>query len=704
MSKRTKQIRKLAAIMFTDMVGYSALTQKNEALALELLEEHRQLLRPIFLKHKGREIETAGDSFFVEFRSALEATRSAIEIQQALFQHNEAVNPERRIRLRIGLHLGDVVHQGKHVHGDGVNIAARIEPCAEPGGVCISEDVARQVQNKINVPIRKLDTKRLKNIQLQVEIFEIQFPWSTKHTERESPSLLTRTERVRQTTGKRLKLEWILLYGVVAVIAMAIVLFFFTLKSESVRNKTVAVLPFINVGGEAEEEYFSDGMTDDILTQLGKIAALKVISRTTMMRYKGTTKGPPEIGKELNAGVVLEGSVRRSAGQVRITAQLIDANTDEALWSESYDKEFTQIFAIQSDVARRIAKSLETTLSSDEKQRLERKPTNNLEAYELYLKGRYYWNQRLPEKLNKGIDLFKQAIEKDPDYALAYAGLADSYTILGNFNLLPPKQTYPEAKVAAEKALAIDNNLAEAHASLGFAIMNYDWDWAAAERELRQAIAINPNYAAARSWYALLLTVTGRFEDATIIRAEALALDPLSPVISTDIGLTLYYARKYDEAIEQFKKTLEIDPAFALAYVPLGAAYEQKRMYKEAITAYQTFTMGLSLARLRHPIPIAALGHVFAVSGRTDEALDMLGLVEEMSDSQYVAPYWKGVLSIGLGREDQALMWLEKAYEGRDGSMIFLKVDPVFSGIRSNPRFTSLLRKLRLEEHVIRTP
>jgi TolB-like protein/class 3 adenylate cyclase/Tfp pilus assembly protein PilF len=687
MSEKARQLRKLAAIMFTDMVGYSALTQKNEALALELLEEHRQLVRPLFSKHNGKEIETAGDSFFVEFASALDATRCAIQIQQMLFHRNSTTQPERQIRLRIGLHLGDVVHRGRHVQGDGVNIAARIEPCAEAGGICVSEDVARQVENKIELRLIRLGKRELKNIQLPVAIYRIEMPWEKRR--------LPFTDRFASALKSNKKF----LYGTLAATGVTLVILsiIYLFTGVPANSKTIAVLPFNNMSGNPADEYFSDGMTDDILIQLGKIADLKVISLTTMMHYKGTKMAPREIGKELNAGVILDGSVRRAADQVRITAKLIDANTDEQLWADGYDKEFTKPFDIQSDVAKEIANALRAKLSSDEKKRLERKPTDNLEAYDLYLRGRYYWNKRLPDKLQKGIEHFKQAIAKDSNYALAYAGLADSYTILGNYNLLPPKQTYPEAKKAALKALEIDSNLAEAHASLGFARMNYDWDWAAAERELKRAIEINPNYATARSWYAFLLTVMGRFEEATHVRKKALELDPLSPVINADVGLTLYFARRYDEAIEQFNKTLEIDPTFALAYIPLGGAYVQKKMYKEAIDAYQKFTIGLAYAHLSHPIPIAALGHVYAVSGRTDDALTMRELLENKTgEYEYVAPYWMGVLSIGLGKKEQALNWLEKAYEGRDGSMVLLKVDPVFDGIRSDPRFTALLRKMGL--------
>ncbi len=690
MTEKGRQVRKLAAIMFTDMVGYSALTQRNEPLALELLEEHRQLLRSVFLLHNGKEVETAGDAFFVEFVSALDATQCAIAIQTKLFQRNASVGPERHIRLRIGLHLGDVVHHGKHVHGDGVNIAARVESCAAPGSICISEDVARQVENKIEMRLIQLAKQQLKNIQLPVTIYRIEMPWEKTHSSG------------RHGFAVGLKSTRMLLYALFAAAAVALIAYslnrlFTRLPANS---NSIAVLPFKNLSEDKDNEYFSDGITGEIIGQLCKIAGLNVISQTSVMQYKGEEKqNLRDIASALNVGTVLEGRVQRAANRVHISVALINAANDHHLWQETYDEEMTvsSIFSIQTSVAQRIAKTLETQILPAEKERIGKGNTNNFEAYDLYLKGRYYWNKRLPASLNKGIQCFNQAIEKDSNYALAYAGLADSYTILGNFNLDPPHLAYPKAEAAARRALSLDSNLADAHASLGFAKLNYDWDWPAAEKELQRAIAIDPNSATARSWYAFLLTVMGRFDEVTPFRDKAMELGPQSPVINTDVGLTLYFARKYDAAIERFKNALETDPTFGLAYVPMGGAYVQKKMYKEAIEAYQTFTAGLAFAHLSHPIPVAAIGHVFAVSGRTREAHDYLELVEEMSASQYVAPYWRAVLYIGLGKKEQAITWLEKAYENRDGSMVFLRVDPVFDSIRADARFVALLKRMKLD-------
>ena len=692
MTEQITEHRKLAAIMFTDMVGYSALTQKNEKLSLELLDEQRKLLRPIFPKHHGREIETAGDSFFVEFDSALEAVQCAIDIQKMVHERNKSVASDRALQLRIGLHLGDVVYMDKHVHGDGVNIAARIEPLAEPGGISISEDVARQIQNKIELPVIKLGKRDLKNIQLPMDIYQIIMPWEKKH--------FPLSKRMKLT----LKRQRTRVYGFGALVVLGVVVWYYLipLKSISSDRNSIAVLPFQNLNQDRENEFFSDGITEDVRAQISKIAKLKVISRTSVMQYKNTEKSLQEIGRELNVGTILEGSVRRADNKVRIVAQLFNAQNDDLLWGlDTYERELTEIFVIQSDVALKIAQALETMLSPGEKERLDKKPTANLEAYDLYLKGRYHWFKRMPNDLKKGIDYFEQALERDSNYALAYAGLADSYAILGAYNLLPPNTTYPKAIKAATRALQIDDQLAEAHTSLAYALMHYTWDWSGAEREFKRAIELNPNYSLARAWYALFLTARGRFDEAISVRKKAQELDPLSAAISSDAGLTLYFSRNYDEAIVQFRKAVDSVPSFVLANIPLGAAYVQKKMYTEAIKAFQTVSMASTfVTSTSHPIPLAGLAHVYAVSGRRDDALMFLELLMDQSRDEYVAPYWIGAVHTGLGNTEEAFAWLEKAYEEHDGLLIFLKVDPIFDPLRSEPRFISLLRKLGFDTSI----
>ncbi len=678
MTIESKEQRRLAAIMFTDMVGYSSLTQKNESLALELLDESRRIVRPLVETHHGKEIETAGDAFFLEFPSALDAARCAVEIQKKLHERNSTASHDGRIVLRIGIHLGDVVQRDRNVHGDGVNIAARIEPLAGPGGICISEDVARQIQNKIGLPLVRLGQGELKNITLSVDIYRIVLPW-------EKSSTISQ----RLLFGKRRKKVYAL--AAIAATAVAIVVFVFSFRSESKGAYGIAVLPFKNMSGAQENEYFSDGITEDVIAQLSKIKHLRVISPTSMRRYKNTDKQPRLIGQELDVSTILDGSIRREGDSVRILAHLIDAATDEQVWAGEYNQGLANIFAIQYDVATRIARELKAKISPEEEDRLISKQTENLQAYDLYLRGRYLWNKRLPpDTLKKSIDYFEQAIAADPNYALAYAGLADAYMVLGDFNILPPQKTYVKAREAALKAMMIDDGLSEVHTSFAFSLMHHDWDWSRAETEFKRAIELNPSNARAHSWYGLLLTAAGRFDEAVAEGERALRLDPNSAAIRSDAGLTLYFSRRYDSAIGAFKGVLQLDPMFALAYLPLGGAYEQKQILD---SARYWFSMA-SIFSGRNPIALAAMCHAYALSGMRNDAMTMLELLEEKSQSEYVATYWKVVAYLGLGQDQRALDLLELALNERDGMLVFLQVDPVFDSLRSHPRFKAVVDKM----------
>jgi len=666
--------------MFTDMVGYSAMTQKNENLALELLEEHRQILRSFFSEHGGHEVETAGDAFFVEFTSALEAVQCAIEIQKALFERNKSTPSEKQIRIRIGVHLGDVVHSGKNVLGDGVNIAARIEPLAHSCGICISQDVARQIQNKIDLPIKKIDRAKLKNIQLPVDVYAVVLPWLEKEL------------KTRKITGFKKK-HVLIPVGVLAVVCILTALWFLpSLINNKVEKKSIAVLPFRNMSEKIENEYFSDGITEDIIAHLSKLKNLKVISRTSIMQYKNTDKNLKDIGDELNVSTILEGSVRRDNQRIRIVAQLIDAEEDEHLWTATYDTLITEIFDIQSSVAKKIALTLKTTISRADNQLFDRTVTKNLLAYDLYLKGRYHWNKRMPDDLKKGIDFFEKALKIDPEFAHAYSGLADSYIILGNFGILPPEEAFTKGKKAALNALKINNMLAEAHTSLALAQMHYDWNWQDAETGFKRAIELDPGYAMAYSLYASYLTALKRSEEATIFREKARDLDPDCSAILLNESLELYFEKKYDQTIIHCQKLLELDPFLILAYIPLCGAYVEKSMYDEAIEkliSAQYLSKG-------HSTVMAITGYVHAVSGKKDEARDLLEILLEKSQEEYIGPFWIAVLYAGLGENDQALTWLEKSCEQRDGILVYLDVIPIFEYLHADPRFVNILTQMGL--------
>ena len=453
--------------------------------------------------------------------------------------------------------------------------------------------------------------------------------------------------------------------------------------------RSVAVLPLENLSGNPAEDYFADGMTEALITNLGKIRALRVISRTSVMPYKRTRKPLLEIARELNVDAVVEGAVARSGNHVRITAQLIYVPTDRHLWAEEYDRDVGDILSLQNEVAAAIAREVRVTLTPEEQAGLASGPPVNLAAYEAYLKGRYYWNQRTEAGLRKGIEFFQQAIELDPTNALAYSGLADCYTGLGYLSYLAPKDAFPQARAAAERALALDSTLAEPHASLAYVRLYYDWNWAEAEREFQRALALNPNYATGHHWYSVYLTAMGRPREALAEIKRAQELDPLSLVINTDIGFEAYYSRHYDEAIQQLRTVLAANPNFPLAHLWLGRTYQQKRMYQEAIIEYKQ-------AGTDWPVTMAAIGNIYGRSNQRREALKMLDELKELSKRKYVTSYGVALVYAGLGESDQALVWLNKGYEERTHWLVWLKLDPRWDGLSSDPRFTELLRRVGL--------
>ncbi len=460
-------------------------------------------------------------------------------------------------------------------------------------------------------------------------------------------------------------------------------------------QKSIAVLPFDNISPDPENEYFSDGLTEEVITHLSKIRTLKVISRTSVMRYKGVKKPLRQIAGELGVVFILEGSVRKQGNDLRISAQLIDAVQDAHLWAEKYRGTLEDVFDIQEKVAGEIAGALKLRLTPSEEKDLKKRYTENTEAYQLYLKGRYYWNKRTEEGMKKGISFFQEAIEKDSSFAPAYVGLADANILLGVYGYLPCRAVMPAAKTAAAKALEIDEALAEAHASMAHVKMLYEWDWEGAEKGFQSAIKLSPAYAAARLWYSINLSSTGRLEEALAEVKKARELDPLSLIINTDVGLIHYFARRYDQAIEEYQKTLEIDPNFYVTRAALGLAYQQKGAFDQAVAELR---LSLNLSGGSTLIE-ATLGHTYAVAGKKDEARQVLASLKEPA-KRYVMPYAVARLYAGLKEIDQAFEWLEKAYQDRSLFLIHapLKVDPGFDPLRSDPRFAALLRKVGLEK------
>lgn len=679
--------RRLAAIMFTDMVGYSALAQENESLSIELLEVHRQLLRPIFAKHKGKEIETIGDSFFVEFGSALGAVNCAIEIQKTMFERNKKVDFKRRIELRIGLHVGDVIHIDNHVHGDGVNIAARLEPLSAIGGICLSEDIARQIRNKIELPLTKLGVKHLKNIKTPIETFSIVLPWE----ENNQP---TKKIISLKSSTKRNIISFALVISAVLVVMFMKNIFVDTPTGS--KNNRIAVLPIVNISETSEDDYFADGMTEELISQLAKISGLSVIARTSVMKYKDAAMSIEEIGNELDVATILEGSVRKAFNKTRITMQLIDVNTQEHLWSEEYDRELKDIFAIQSDIAIRIANELKVQLVNTEIKQIEKIGTSSEEAYRLYLLGKHQLNKRTDESIQEGLSHFKKATELDPSFALAYVGIADCYTLIGGagYGSIPLEETINHAKDAVNSALEIDETLAEAYNSLAYLQFRLEWDWKASEVNFKKAIELKPSYASAYEKYALYLALLGRYKEALALMYRAYELDPLSASVSTGIGRIYHFSKQFDKAEEQYKKTLEKNPNYVEAVFALGLAYSFTDRYDEAIS---TLNKALELSNGRLVIR-CALARAQVRNGMREEAIKTKEYLIQLQRERHVSPYYFAVVDAALGDTDAAMDSLYKSFDEHFGILVYLKASPFFQNLKSDQRFNELLIMIGLEE------
>jgi TolB-like protein/DNA-binding winged helix-turn-helix (wHTH) protein/Tfp pilus assembly protein PilF len=456
--------------------------------------------------------------------------------------------------------------------------------------------------------------------------------------------------------------------------------------------QSLAVLPLENLSLDPEQEYFADGMTEALTTELAQISALKVISHTSVVQYKGTKKSLPQIAQELSVDAVVEGAVQRSGDKVEITVQLIHAPSDRHLWAKSYERGLRDVLELQREVAHAITGEIKAKLTPPEKVHLASARPINSEAYEDYLKGHYYGERNT----RKGIAYFQQAIQKDPNYALAYAGLANSYISLGMpwGGDMSPKEVLPQAKAAATKALEIDDSLGEAHLALARVIQLHDWEWTLVEKEYRRALELNPNDAMAHNWYGEYLQEMGRNEEASAQTRQALMLDPLSPASANELGYTFYTARQYDQAIRAFQRALELEPDYVDPHVGLGWVYGEKQMYGEAIAELEK---AVNLGN-RHEFIVASLGKVLGDSGRRQEARKLLEELEERSKHRYISHCLIALVQIGLGERDQAVASLEQGYTDRDQWMLYLKVDPHLDDLRSDPRFKDLLRRVGLPQ------
>ncbi len=504
------------------------------------------------------------------------------------------------------------------------------------------------------------------------------------------------TEPQRVVERSRIFSKRIFLLGSVAVAAAALVIVAFLWSRSrsgfSSGTTSLVVLPMEDLSGDKEQEYFADGMTDELITNLAKIRSLRVISRSTAMAYKGTRRPLSEIARELKVDAVVEGTVLRVGSRVRITAELVQVSTDRHLWADTYESQIGDVLALQNRVSSAIVNEIRIKLTPEDRERLAKAPAIAPDAYEAYLKGRYYWNKRTDENLTRAISYFEEATRTDPNYALAYAGLSDCYAIISAtiFGTMPSSVSAPKAKAAAQRALEIDSTLAEAETSLATVKFNYDWDWTGADAGFQRAIRLNPSYATAYQRYSLYLMAIGRTQDSFDKINKARELDPLSISINFSLGWRLYMARQYDRAIEQMQNTLEMDPSYELSHLVAGQAYAQKGQFELAVAELRK-AVDLSHAT---PMMVSALAHTYARSGNRKEAEKLLAQLFEESKKQYVSPYYFAIVYAGLSENEIAMDWLQKALADRSNGLVFLQVEPELDGLRSNPRFIDLEKKL----------
>jgi TolB-like protein/Tfp pilus assembly protein PilF len=490
------------------------------------------------------------------------------------------------------------------------------------------------------------------------------------------------------------KRRQILIAGVVLIAAVLVVAgYFYYTRKDKAAIQSIAVMPFVNESGNADLEYLSDGMTETLINGLSQIPNLSVKARSSVFRYKGKETDAKTIGKELSVQAILTGRVTQRGDQLTLSLELVDASTENVLWSQQYNRKQSDLVTLQSEIARDVSNKLKTKLSGADAAKVEKNYTANAEAYQLYLKGKFYWNKRTGESLKQAAELYRQAIEKDPNYALAYSGLAETYVLFSSYDVAPADDSMPQAKAAALRALAIDDSLAEAHNALGFYLSNYEWDRDGSEKEYRRAIELKPNYSTAHHWLGADLVNVKRFDDSLVELRRAEELDPLSPIIGTNLGDTLVFARRYDEAVAQYKRTLVSNPNFGSAHRALGWAYGLKGMYPEAIAETRT------AIELRNGSSAKGyLGLWLARSGKREDAGQLLNELKQESARNYVQPYTFALIYIGLGSKEEALNWLEKQMSGHAETANQYAVAPELDELRSEPRFKEMLRRMNLPE------
>jgi len=693
----------IAHVLFIDIVGYSKRLIDEQH---ELLQDLNQIVRST---EAFRSAETSGnlirvptgDGVALVFSTTPEApVQCALEISKALQSHSE-------LQVRMGIHSGPVsgimdVNDRSNIAGAGINVAQRVMDCGDGGHILLSKRVAEDLEQyrQWRPHLHELGECEVKH-GARVSLVNLY------NDEVGNPAIPEKLKKERETTVaapsvKPAKLRKPLLLTGAILLTIALVIGFWAFShrhSQKVANalsspeKRIAVLPFKPLVPENRDQVLELGMADSLIAKLSNIREIVVRSLNSVRKYSGLDQDPVAAGRELEVSSILEGNVQKSSDRIRVSARLINVADGSSLWANTFDEKFTDVFAVQDAISQKVADALALRLSGEENKRLTRRYTENVEAYQLYLTGRYHWNKLTPPEITKSIEFFKKAIDLDPTYALAYFGLADAYRSLAPTSEVPSKDTLPQAQAAAAQAFELDETLAEPHATLAFIHTWYDWNWSAAEREAKRAIELNPNWSFGHIAYAQMLSVTGRSQEAIAEGARAVELDPLSLIINALNGYHLHLARRDDEAIARLKKTVELDSNFWIAHQFLGMAYIEKKMYPEAISE---FSQAVKLSG-GNSEPLALNGYASVLSGDTAKGRAVLQELKSLESQRYVPPSNLALLSYVLGEKDEAFSWLEKAYQDHDIRLCRLKVDSKWDSMRSEPRFVEILKRIGLQ-------
>jgi adenylate cyclase len=642
--------RRLAAIMFTDIVGYTALMGRDEHAAFELLAENRAIQKPLIENFNGKWIKELGDGVMATFSTATDAVHCAALILQK-------VSDIAGLELRIGIHLGEIVEENKDVFGDGVNIAARLQSAAPVGGIYISDTVQKNISNKRGIETSFISEISLKNVKDPVQVYEVK---------------VGALESISFPSGQHAK------HG-------------------TTPQKSIAILPFVNMSGDPEQEYFSDGMAEEILISLGNIKDLKVVSRTSSFQFKGKQIDIRSIGQQLEVANILEGSIRKQMNRIRVTVQLVEVEHGYNLWSERYDRDFDDIFAIQDEIALAITEKLKITLLQNEREQIEKLPTVNTEAYELYLKGRFYWGKR-GRWLGLALENFSKAIQIDPKFAAAYAGVADAYSSLGMYGIIPPYDAMPKAKAAASKAVSIDPSLSDAFTSIAFINGFYENDRISANDNFRKALATNRNNATAHYWYSFYLSVVEK----DLARAQeegfaAIEVEPHNAISYYVTGLAFLAERNFPKALELAYKAIEIDPSLFLPYFLVGWC---SILQEDFETAEKYLDLALNLSG-RHSWPLGFMVYTKMQAGKKDQAIELMEEINERNKKEYFSVFGAAIGAIGVGDNQLAISYLEKGHKDKDTLLhIFAHYKALPVSLTSDPAFQAFMEKTGLVKHV----